>query len=232
MEGTNRNMGTDIIEIPELAIDQAGRQFALHPETAYFIVEKLTQGRSYVVRVQGKVLLIEARASYKVFQEEVGYRPGLYRLKQADKDGVELDAPTGFAEIEGENFGRGTQDYDLQGALALCHRMAQANEHKDTILADVTQTLMHTHVQLQAGSARMLEAANTTIRIANGIEAIERGQTIIDVDRITEAVIEAMDDREPPAKPGSPWYVQLLAGPLGVRLLQILENALPTQPKP
>ena len=110
--------------------------------------------------------------------------------------------------------------------------MAQGNEHTDSILADVTKMLMQTHVQLQAGSARMLEAANTTIRIANGIEAIERGQTVIDVDRITEQIIEAMDEREPPAKPAAPWFVQLLASPLGMRLLQILENSLPNQPKP
>lgn len=224
-------MGSDIIEIPELAIDQLGRQFALHPDTAYFVVEKLTHNRSYVVRVQGKVLLVDARASFRELEEKLGYRPGLYRLKQADAQGNELDAPTGFAEIEGENFGRGAQEYDLQGALALCHRMAQVNEHHVSTLADVTKTLMHTHVQLQAGSARLLEAANTTIRIANGIEAIERGQTVIDVDRITEAVIDAIDEREP-AKPAAPWFVQLLASPLGLRLVQILENALPTQPKP
>lgn len=222
---------SDIIEIPELAVDQVGRPFALHPEAVYFLVERLTPGRSYVIRVQGKVLLVDALASYKVLEEKLGHRPGLYRLRQADKDGNELDAPAAFAEIEGENFGRGGHEYDLQGALALCHRMAQANEHKDSILADVTKMLMQTHVQLQTGSARMLEAANTTIRIANGIEAIERGQTVIDVDRITEQIIEAMDEREPPAKPATPWFVQLLASPLGMRLLQILENSLPNQPK-
>lgn len=217
---------SELIEMPKLALDRHNRHFATHPDAVAWRPECMTWGKPHAVTIDGQPVLVELNASFAEFEEAVGYRPGLYRLIQVTADGRDVPGTVAYAEIHGRNLGSDTQQYGMERALGLCDRMAQASEHKDRMMADMVKTLMHTHVQLQAGAVNLLEAANTTIRVANGIERIERDDPVVDVEFISEQVIEAMDERGPPPSPGGPppWILQLLNGPLGQAAVSFLQG--------
>ena len=204
--------------MPELAMDRHRRHFATHPEMVAWRVECVTLGHSFSTQGENEQQLYVPRgASLVEFQEAVRNRPGLYRLIQSNQAGQDLTGHVAYVEIHSRNVGGDTQHFSADRAYALADRMARTNEHCLSLVANLTDRLMTTHVQLQTGSARLLEAATGAIKVTTGIERIERDKQL-DVAEMCERIVDAIEEREPdesaPAVPEH-WIVALSNSPVG-----------------
>lgn len=203
--------------MPELAIDRYRRHFATHPDMVAWRVECVTLGHSFsTVTDNEQPLYIPRGASLVEFQEAVRHRPGLYRLVQTNQAGQDLPGHVAYVEIHSRNVGGDTQQFSADRAYALADRMARTNEHCLSLVANLTDRLMTTHVQLQTGSARLLEAATGAIKVTTGIERIERDK--IDMGEMCQRIVEAIEEREQDESgPVAPehWIVALSNSPIG-----------------
>lgn len=216
---------SELIEYPTLARDRLGRHFAPPEEAIAWRGERATWGRPFSVAKEGRMVLVDLYATVQELEEAYGYAPGIYKLTMVNAQGEDVDGPVAYIEIHARNLGSESQQYGLERAFMLCDRMAQSNEHKDRMMSEMMKALMHTHVQLQQGAASLLEASNTSTRVANGIERIERQPPVVDVEFITEHVVAAIDERQS-AKSDGPqhWVIQLMNGPVGMAAMQILNG--------
>ena len=103
-----------------------------------------------------------------------------------------LPGHVAYVEIHSRNVGGDTQQFSTDRAYALADRMARTNEHCLSLVANLTDRLMTTHVQLQTGSARLLEAATGAIKVTTGIERIERDKQL-DVGEMCDRIVEAIE---------------------------------------
>jgi len=210
---------------PVLAVDRTGQRFSPHPEASHFAVERCTVSSSYRLHQGTRQLTLPLDATIEDACQAVGNQPGLYRLPQCDGRGHYLDAPAAYFEIQAYgSAGRG-HEVSARTALDLCERLIEADTHKARMLGQCLQLMLQTQVQLQAGSITLLESARRTIELANGIGSLERPRTI-DVPQLVEQLREAMSEREPASPMSSPW-AELLASPLGARLMDILLGVSP-----
>ena len=220
---------SEMLEYMKLAVDRRGVRFLTEPEAIEWQVELVTNGPSVPATRRGVIVRVPIDASPEDIEEQVGHAPGWYCLRQVAKDGSVLDARCGYIEIRGVNLGLDMQRYGLEEALALCKQMAQANAAKDELVADMTKTLLHTHVQLQLGAVRMLEAASTTIGVATGIEAIEHEQPVIDISEMTAHILEAIDDKrkDEPTPEARPSFIEVfLTSDTGQQLTTMVNKML------
>ena len=210
----------DLVNIPELAVDMHKRHFATHSDMDLWKVMLVTVGHSFNVGPEGQPLYVPRETSLLTLQEAVHNRPGLYRLIQCTAAGEELGGHVAYVEIHARNVASERQGYTIESAVAIADRMARTSEQCIAHMANLTNTLMTTHVQLQTGSARLLEAATGAIRVTSGIERIERDKPI-DVGEICAQLVAALEEREPETAPEAPeappehWVAQLVNGPLG-----------------
>lgn len=142
------------------------------------------------------MILVDLYASIEKLEKAYGYAPGIYKLTMVTSQGEYVDGPVAYIEIHARNLASESQSYGLERAFMLYDRMAQSNEHKDRMMADMMKALVHSNVQLQQGAVNLLEASNTTTRVANGVERLERADPTVDVEYITERVISAIDSRD------------------------------------
>jgi hypothetical protein len=110
----------------------------------------------------------------------------------------------------------------------LYERTLVSRDAQDQMMATVLTTLVTSTATIQQSTARLLNAANTTMTIANGVEALERQEPSapaveFDTEDLAEKLAAVLT---PPTetKTGKPWYVELLNGPLGTMAIQFLTN--------
>lgn len=218
---------SNLVKRYELAVDRDDQPFIPPTDAAYFRPYLLTGGRPLLMRHEdGSEKLVPLDATHAEFEQLMNYGDGLYRLIMIDLDENPVRGPTAYAEIGRGVFADQPRSEESDRMMRLCERIAQSNEQKDVLVADMNRTLMQTHVQLQQGAVALLEAASGTIRVANGIEAIERHPPVLDVDALSESVIEALDARRPekPVQPPAHWVVQVLHGPVGMAALKLVND--------
>jgi hypothetical protein len=210
---------------PALAVDRRGQRFSPHPEATHFAVERCTVSSSYMMRQGTRPLTLPLDASIEDACQAVRDQPGLYRLPQCDGRGCYLDAPAAYFEIQAYgSAGRG-HEVNTRTAIDLSMRMLEAEERMSDLLAQCIRLMLESQVQLQDGFVTTFRVANRTIALANGVKSLERQQTI-DVPQLVKQLLAAMKEREP-AAPMPPHWAELLASPLGARLMDILLRVLP-----
>ena len=213
---------SDLLKIPELAVDQQRHHFATHPDMVLWKVVLVTVGHSFNLGDEGEVLFIPRETPLVRFQEIVGNRPGFYKLIQCDENGVELGGHVAYVEIHARSLGSQRQSYTAEHAVAMADRMARTSEHAMSLMANLTDRLMTTHVEIQANAAKLMEAATGAIRVTSGIERIERDKPL-DVEQICARVVEAIDAREPPTPPPPEhWFWKFANGPIGAKAMQFM----------
>jgi hypothetical protein len=216
---------TALTPFPPLARDRSDEQFLPEERAKSWAVKRITGGRPSLIKRDGQPVLLDLYASFEELEEAVDFRAGLYRLYQVDDDVKEVAGKVAYVEVRSQAFG---VENLSQGdrAFELAERLAQANEHKDLILADITKSLIATQAELQRGAASLLNAANETIKVANGVDALER-EPHVDVEELSERLTVALglDEQSPD---DTPWFVELLKGPVGVGLMQFANTFLRT----
>lgn len=207
-------------------------------------------GRPPAVWTPKGVLHIGLDSTLDTLRTAVKNQPGSYRLYPVDKHGREL-APIACIELMLEEEDRGEQQaMTLRGdqgiariedsALAmetparffdLYERMLVSRDAHDALLANLLTTLVTSTATIQQSTARLLGAANTTIKVANGVEAIERPELLappeLDVDALSAKLAEAITpaNESKPAQPDKPhWLLSLINGPIGMGVVQFISQ--------
>lgn len=170
--------------------------------------------------------MLELHASREQFEEAVNYAPGVYRLYAIDGDLREISGPVAHIEIEPPFIDSAPQEYltRLDRAFDMMGRLIESHEHKDLMLADITKTLITSHTELQRGARDLLAEATQTIRVASGVEAVERPAPVIDVAELGNQVAETMRQGKPQQPTQPPIWMQLLNGPWGLAALQFVQT--------
>lgn len=217
-------MPAELTQFPPLALDRKDSQFLPEVDAVGWLIKSMTGGRPCLVKRGGDPVVLDLYASIEDLEEAVRFEVGQYRLYQVDANGKEVAGRVAYIEIRPENVGAAPLTH-IDRVFDLAERLAQANEHKDLLIAEITSKLVASQVELQQGSAALLGAANETIKVANGVDALER-QPHVDVDALGEQLSTALglDDDDTESPNPTPWFVQLLSGPVGVGLMQFANN--------
>lgn len=94
-------------------------------------------------------------------------------------------------------------------------RSMTAIESKDLLIANTMKALIESHTALQGGSVRMLDTANTTISVANGVSRPD-----INFRQLSEELYTTVKQAERDTPPERvPFTVQLLNGGFGQAVL-------------
>lgn len=94
---------SEVMQIPELAVDMHKRHFATHSDMTLWKVMLVTVGHTFNVGNDGNTLYVQRDASLMELQEAVNNRPGLYRLAQCTENGDELGGQAAYVEILARN---------------------------------------------------------------------------------------------------------------------------------
>jgi len=205
-----------------LAYDQAGDPIRCDG-ICYWRVKRLTGGCPALVRIKGTShpVLLDASANMDEFGEAVGWQPGPYILEPLDEEENILGGRVAYVFLSPRNAGgQGSSDGRLYD---LVDRLVEQQQSNTVVLGDMLRTLTGSIVEMQRGSTNLLNAANTTIQVANGVEALEREPAPY-VD--TEDLAERLTDSFKAASKGdakSPW-TQLI--PVGLQFLQGLTKPI------
>ena len=200
-----------------LAYDAMGKPFNLERDTAKWLVKKKTKSHPQVVLAEGGVLTLECTADYADLHFAVDGNPGEYRLYQIDELGDELGGTVAYFTIEDPDAASSAQAQaqQFEQLVGLCRTVIEANIAKDEVLGNMNRELLSTHVEIQRGAVAVINAANSTTMIANGLDAIEREQPQVDVEELSERLTEALGLDQEPAQEKRPWFVEVLNGPIG-----------------
>lgn len=162
------------------------------------------------------------RRLWFAFKRSWAIAPDFYKLSQCDEKGVELGGHVAYVEIHARSLASERQSYTAEHAVAMADRMARTSEHAMSLMANLTDRLMTTHVEIQANAAKLMEAATGAIRVTSGIERLERDKPL-DVEQICERVVEAIDARETPEPPPPEhWFWKFANGPMGAKAMQFM----------
>ena len=215
-----------------LAWDHEQMPFQLPPEAVAWKVRVFTgkPGRPPAVYGEQGVLHLALDATVEDLRQAVKDDPGSYRLYPVDMNGNEL-TPIACMEIVEQAQPVTALDHiqpdttattaAMREMVLLCNKMVASRDSHDALLANVLNTLVATTATIQRSTAVMLNAASTTIKVANGVESLERQEPPpqLDVGELTEHLVDALVPDEPASKPGNPWYLQLLMSPVGMGIL-------------
>ena len=209
-------------------------------------------GRPPAVWTPRGVLHLPLDATVDDLRLAVNNKTGSYRLYPVDAQGRELSpvacieiipddeeaAPSkGDRELRSAGHGNSTTNHDASMALVAdiagrffdtYERTLVSRDANDQLMANLLTTLVTTTATIQQGTARLLGAANTTIKIANGVEALERQEAPSPtVELNAEDLAERLADVLKPAstaqsQPGKPWWMELLTSPMGMQVVQSL----------
>ena len=240
---------------PPLAWDDDEQPFVPPAGTIAWRVRKYTgsPGRPPAVWTPDGILHMSLESTIDQLRDAVG-EPGSYRLYPIDKSGSEL-TPIACIEIvpddedddEDESRGDAKKSLaltvaddrrlvlsaevsamaDTQGQLLEAYKqMLVSRDKHDELLSQLLTTLVTSTAQIQQSTATLLAAANTTVKVANGVEAIERQEPPhVDVDKLAEVLGDALGGD---GKKDTPAWVQLLNGPIGMGLMQFAQGFMKT----
>jgi hypothetical protein len=177
-------MDVDLIHetLAPLAWDEHQMPFQLPPQAVSWKVRLFTgrPGRPPAVYGEHGVLHLGLDATVADLRRAVRGRPGHYRLYAVDAAGRELE-PVACMEIvaepqEPEVIGADDGDMTvvLREVIGLCTKMVASRDAHDQLINQVMTTLVTNTATIQRSTAALLGAANTTIQVANGVEALER----------------------------------------------------------
>ena len=231
----------------ELAWNEEGERYDLPDNAVGFKVRRFTgkPGKPPAVWVNQGILHLPLDATMDDLRLGVSNEPGSYRLYPVDDTGRELSPPA-YVEVVPDDrpkksdkltpaangLAESTRSAEVAHAFTpdiagrffdLHERMLTSRDAHDALMANLLTTLVTTTAQIQQSTARLLGAANTTIKIANGVEAIERAPVQIDADALAAHITESMaeDDQD---KPQGSLIAQLINGPLGMSAIQLLQG--------
>jgi hypothetical protein len=213
---------------PPLAWDRHDQQFEPPDGSLKWKVRRVTGGRPVAMRRDGKPVLVELYASMEEFEEEIDWQDGVYRLYPVDEHHNEIPhGQTAHVVISPPEGDTTKQDYlsRIDRSFDVVDRLIASHEHKDVLLSDITKTLVRTQTDLQRGAGELLGAATTTIRVANGVEGLERQPAPdMKVDEFKDMVAAMLEEQKKPESSGPPWFVQIINGPVGMAAIQFVQN--------
>lgn len=208
-----------------LAVNQQGEFFDTPPDTKAFLLRRMSGGRPAIVydRTTGQPATVDIDATARDVIEMVN-RVCTIRLYPIDSDGDEIpDAQIGILHITPEDLGI-TEDLQhwmrLDRVFDALERSMAAMESKDMLMAKTATALIESHTALQSGAVRMLDVANQTITVANGVSRPD-----IDFEAVADHVYRRVKEAEREHTPERiPLSVQLLNGNFGQAALSIACN--------
>jgi hypothetical protein len=242
---------------PPLAWDDESQPFQVPEEAIAWKTRRYNgkPGRPPAVWTKDGPLHLELSATMERFREAVENKPGSYRLYPVDRFGRELEPIAVIEVVPDENAPaqNGTQSLALANAggpgvmggephgrlvaelphrfFDLYERMLTSRDANDALMAQLLTTLVTTTAAIQQGTASLLGTANTTVKVANGVEALERiPAPQLEIAALTDKLAMLGELKETLATLGdgdkseTPWFVQLLNGPLGMGLMSFANN--------
>ena len=240
---TNRGMDLVHESTPPLAWDHEQMPFQVPSEAIAWKVRIFTgkPGRPPGVYGEHGILHLGLDANVMDLRRAVQNKPGSYRLYPVDSAGKEL-APIGCMEIVASDEPEETA-LDLVAAegpattaamrelVVLCNKMVASRDSHDALLANVLSTLVSTTATIQRSTAAVLNAASTTIKVANGVESLERQEPPdpLDVNELSQQLADALTpaaSNKEDSKPTTPWFIQLLNGPVGMAIMSNVNSFL------
>ena len=234
---------------PPLAFDHDGDPFQPPEDTVGWKVRRYTgqPGRPPVVWANKGIVHVGLDSDIDGLRRAVLNQPGSYRLYPVNKFGherepvavVELtddDEPTGALVMSGGRTAV-VPDAIIPAETSLrffdlYEKMIASRDAHDELMTRIVSTLVSSTAGIQQSTAGLLESASTTIRVANGIEALDRIEAPqLDIEGLTDklAVVGQLKQTlaqlgETDRKTGTPWFVQLLNGPVGMGLMSVANN--------
>ena len=213
---------TDITRHCPLAVDRYGSPVDIVEGQTGYLVRRVSGGRPGVVNHLDEPLIIRLHMSRQDVIERLE-KPGIHRLYPVDEFGDEIPgAPIAVLEITAEELGlatEGPQWMRLDRVFEVVERTITAMESKDVIFGQVAKSLLEANTELQAGAVRLLDTANNTILVASGMERPE-----LDIDGIADRMVRLVQSSEPKQPSRDPWFVQLLNGEWGQRMVDLVNG--------
>lgn len=212
----------NLIKQHPLAVDAYGNMLDIADGQTGYLVRRLTGGRPGIEYYLGMPLVVSINATRDEVIEKIK-KPGVMRLYPVSEDGEEIPgAPVAVLEVSPDEVYHGVDAphwMRLDRVFDALDRSMTAMEAKDMIIGEVTKSLLENNTALQNGAVRLLDTANTTITVANGIERPD-----LDIDHIITRVVEEVTSSKEEEPNKQPWFVQLLNGSFGQSLVSIANN--------
>lgn len=207
-----------------LAVDAQGNPLEIVEDQTGYLVRRATGGRPGIENYLGMPLTVPIDASRHDVVGRVT-RAGILRLYPIDQYGNEIPgAPVAILEVTPEEINQGLDAphwMRLDRVFDALDRSMTAMEARDMILSQVMKSLIENNTALQNGAVRLLDTANTTISVANGIERPE-----LDTVGLAKEIVEQVKSGQEEQTQRTPWFVMLLNGECGQRIADFATNLL------
>ena len=231
--GHSKPMMTDLVPTSEapLAVDRDGQHF--NPAGAIaWALKRETRGRPGAVREEdGTQVLLPLGATRRDVRKKVKDRPGRYFLVAVDEDGDALDCPQGEIEIAPEDFGPWSPTGSTVEVPArmfdLLEKMIETQKASQFATQDVVRTLTASIVDQQRAAADLLRAANETIKVATGVDALERQLPApeVNVEQLAEVLVDELAPDEDDEKPPESWFNKFMTSPAFPMVANLVNGA-------
>ena len=205
-----------------LAVDEFGNLLDIAEGQAGYLVRRQSGGRPGIEYYLGTPLIVHLNATRQDVIDKVK-KAGTLRLYPVNEDGDEIHgAPVAILEITPEEVGQGADVphwMRLDRVFDALDRSMTAMESKDVLLGQITRSLIENNTALHEGAVRLLDTANTTINVANGIERPE-----LDIDGLSRKMVSEVQSARGEHAGRDPWFVMLLNGEWGKGMLEFANN--------
>ena len=205
-----------------LAIDRYGSPIDTVEGQTGYLWERVSGGRPGVEKHLGNPLITQLGMTRPELVALLP-RPGVLRGIPVDEFHERIHgAPVAEIEITAEEMGHlpeGPQWMRLDRVFDALDRSMTAMESKDVIFGQIAKSLLESNTELQAGAVRLLDTANNTIHVASGMERPE-----LDIDGIADRMVRMVQSSEPKQPSRDPWFVQLLNGEWGQRMVDLVNG--------
>ena len=227
-------MMTDLVPTSEapLAIDRDGKHFNPAGAVAWAL-KRETRGRPGAVREEdGTQVLLPLGATRRDVRKKVKDRPGRYFLVAVDEDGDALDCPQGEIEIAPGDFSPWSPTGSTVEVPArmfdLLEQMIETQKASQFAAQDMIRTLTASIVDQQRTAADLLRAANETIKVASGVDALERQLPApeVNVEQLAEVLTEELAPDEDEEKPSEGWFTKFMTSPAFPMVANLVNGAL------
>lgn len=237
----------------QLEWDRHGNRIRFPPEAVACKIRRLSHkpGRPSIVAGEHGPVHIDINSNMQALRMALRGETGMFSLHPVDVDGNELEpvAEVEVIAVEEDSPARALVagaasaavpvDVETTRAYAqvplrlfdLFGQMLASRDAHDEMMSSVLKTLVTSTANIQQSTAGLLNTANTTVKVANGVEALERPQASpLDIQGLAESVsaIEKINDLVGSlgknSKSQTPWVVQLINGPIGMGLMGLLNN--------
>lgn len=233
-------MGTlETTKFIPLLIDRQCTPIPVPSTVTSIIVRGGTKGRARHLGDKGGDLVLDADADMNDLIEATGNQPGRFLTFARDTEGRVLPQ-TGYVTVTPEHLGMNldSDSYDtatIPAGMALEHSFAVTNrvlslfESNALVQQQSLQTLASCVVDMQRGGVDMIREHSTTLRVANGMERIERDEPEVDVEELARRLDETIK-RASKKKSFADWLPFIKMGADVVKGMAASMRSQPAQP--